>query len=174
MNTNEDMEARNKYSAPEEIRAHSCSFAADILFEKGPPMARSSTLSVNPISRPSQRRSVPHFSYSTVTYPNQERGSNDAIQIVHSFSPEGLGYYSGGSGGILDKLKDPTLREKAKAQLDANPEFAKFVEGGAFPLKMSRIENGQSRVVMEVTRIERKSLDDSLFTVPAGYQKEIP
>jgi hypothetical protein len=29
-------------------------------------------------------------------------------------------------------------------------------------------------VIMEVTRIERKSLDDSLFTVPADYQKEIP
>ncbi|HEY8459405.1 MAG TPA: DUF4412 domain-containing protein, partial [Blastocatellia bacterium] len=79
-----------------------------------------------------------------------------------------------GSGGILDKLKDPALREKAKAQLDANPEFAKFIEGGAFPLKMAVIKNGQPRVIMEVTRIERKPLDDSLFTVPPDYRKEIP
>jgi hypothetical protein len=85
---------------------------------------------------------------------------------------KGLGYYGGGgSSGILDKLKNLALRDKIKAQLDANPEFAKFVEGGAFPLKMTNIENGQSKTIMEVTAVERKSLDDSLFTVPADYKK---
>jgi hypothetical protein len=89
---------------------------------------------------------------------------------------KGLGYYgSGGSGGILDKLKNFAMRDKIKAQLDANPEFAKFVEGGAFPLKMANVENGQSKTIMEVTSVERKSLDDSLFTVPTDYRKaEIP
>ena len=90
---------------------------------------------------------------------------------------KGMGYFGfgGQSGGILDKLKNLALREKIKAQLDANPEFAKFVEGGAFPLKMSHIENGLSKTIMEVTGIERKSLDDSLFTVPADYKKmEVP
>jgi len=89
---------------------------------------------------------------------------------------KGLGYFGGGgSGGILDKLKNLALRDKIKAQLDANPEFSKFVEGGAFPLKMANIENGQPKTIMEVTGVERKSLDDSLFTVPADYKKtEIP
>jgi hypothetical protein len=88
---------------------------------------------------------------------------------------QGLGYFGGGSGGILDKVKNPALREKFKAQLDANPEFAKFAEAGAFPLKIANIENGQAKTIMEVTSVERKSLDDSLFTVPAGYKKtEIP
>lgn len=89
---------------------------------------------------------------------------------------KGLGYFGGGgSGGILDKLKNLAQREKIKAQIDANPEFAKFVEGGAFPLKMATIENGQSKTFMEVTSVERKSLDDSLFTVPADYKKtELP
>jgi len=89
---------------------------------------------------------------------------------------KGMGYFGGGgSGGILDKLKNLAMREKIKAQLEANPEFAKFVEGGAFPLKMAQIENGQSKTIMEVTGVERKSLDDSLFTVPADYKKmEIP
>jgi hypothetical protein len=89
---------------------------------------------------------------------------------------KGLGYFGGGgSGGILDKLKNLALRDKIKAQLDANPEFSKFVEGGAFPLKMANIENGQPKTIMEVTAVERKSLDDSLFTVPADYKKtEIP
>jgi hypothetical protein len=89
---------------------------------------------------------------------------------------QGLGYFGGGGpGGFLDRLQSPALREKYKAQLDANPEFAKFAEDGAFPLKIAVIENGRPRVIMEVTRIERKSLDDSLFTVPADYKKtEIP
>jgi uncharacterized protein DUF4412 len=89
---------------------------------------------------------------------------------------KGLGYFGGGgSGGILDKLKNLALRDKIKAQLDANPEFTKFVEGGAFPLKMSNIENGQPKTIMEVTGVERKSLDDSFFAVPADYKKtEIP
>jgi hypothetical protein len=90
---------------------------------------------------------------------------------------KGLGYFGGGgqSGGVFDKLKNLALRDKMKAQLDANPEFAKFVEGGAFPLKISQIENGQAKTVMEVTSVERKPLDDSLFTVPPDYKKmEIP
>jgi hypothetical protein len=88
---------------------------------------------------------------------------------------QGLGYFGGGSGGILDKVKNPALREKFKEQLDANPEFAKFVEAGAFPLKIANVENGQAKTIMEVTSVERKSLDDSLFSVPADYKKtEIP
>ncbi len=90
---------------------------------------------------------------------------------------KGLGFFGGGgqSGGIFDKLKNLAMGEKMKAQLDANPEFAKFVEGGAFPLKISQIENGQTKTVMEVTSVERKPLDDSLFTVPPDYKKmEIP
>jgi hypothetical protein len=90
---------------------------------------------------------------------------------------KGLGFFGGGgqSGGVFDKLKNLAMGEKMKAQLDANPEFAKFVEGGAFPLKISQIENGQSKTVMEVTSVERKPLEDSLFTVPPDYKKmEIP
>jgi len=39
--------------------------------------------------------------------------------------------------------------------------------GQAFPLKVTR--NGQ--VEMVVTKVDEKSLDDALFTVPAGYSK---
>lgn len=89
----------------------------------------------------------------------------------------GLGFFGGGgqSGGIFEQLKNLAMGDKVKAQLNANPEFAKFVEGGAFPLKISQVENGQSKTVMEVTSVERKSLDDALFSVPADYKKmEIP
>ena len=90
---------------------------------------------------------------------------------------KGLGYYGGGgqSGGILDKLQKLALVDKMKAQIEANPELAKFVEGGAFPLKIAQIENGQSKTILEVTSVERKSLDDSIFNAPADYKKmEIP
>jgi Domain of unknown function (DUF4412) len=80
---------------------------------------------------------------------------------------QGMGYFGGGGGGILDNLKNLGKRSKIKV----DPEFAEFVEDGAFPLKMSNIKGGQSTTIMEVTSIERKSLDDSIFAVPAGYKK---
>lgn len=39
--------------------------------------------------------------------------------------------------------------------------------GDAFPLKVEQ----DGRVVMEATKIEKKSLDASLFTIPEGYRK---
>jgi hypothetical protein len=90
---------------------------------------------------------------------------------------KGLGYFGGGSdsGGVFDKLRNIALGDKTKAHLQANPEFLKFVEGGVFPLKLAIIENGQARTLMEVTKVERKSLDDSVFAIPADFKKmEIP
>lgn len=90
---------------------------------------------------------------------------------------KGLGYFGGGSdsGGVFDKLRNIALGDKTKAALQANPEFLKFVEGGVFPLKLAVIENGQSRTIMEVTSVERKPLDDSVFAIPADFKKmEIP
>jgi hypothetical protein len=84
---------------------------------------------------------------------------------------QGLGNFSdGASGGVLDRLK-----AKTNTQLQSNHEFAEFVEGGAYPLKTAVLENGQWKTIMEVSKIERKSLDDSLFTPPADYKKtELP
>ncbi|MGH9799442.1 MAG: DUF4412 domain-containing protein [Blastocatellia bacterium] len=90
---------------------------------------------------------------------------------------KGLGYFGGGgqSDGIFGKLKNIALGDKTKAQLQANPEFLKFAEGGVFPLKLAVIENGQPRTIMEVTKVERKTLDDALFAIPADFKKmEIP
>lgn len=90
---------------------------------------------------------------------------------------KGLGYFGGGgdSGSVFEKLRNFALGNKAKAALQSNPEFLQFVEGGVFPLKLSIIENGQSRTLMEVTRVERKPLDDSIFAIPPDFKKmEIP
>ena len=48
----------------------------------------------------------------------------------------------------------------------AAPAWAAGLEN-AFPLKVSQ----NNATVMEVTKIERKSLDASLFAPPEGFQK---
>jgi hypothetical protein len=55
----------------------------------------------------------------------------------------------------------------------AEPEWYEQVrKEGLFPLKITQ---GGGRVTMEVTKIERKSLDPSLFAPPAGFRKmEMP
>jgi hypothetical protein len=57
------------------------------------------------------------------------------------------------------------------AEAAAHPEWVKFLEGGAFPLKLQALEDGKVKMTMEATRIERKSLDDSLFAVPPDYKE---
>lgn len=42
------------------------------------------------------------------------------------------------------------------------------VGAGSFPLKIQRV-GGET--ILEVTRVEKKSLADEIFTVPSGYQK---
>jgi hypothetical protein len=52
------------------------------------------------------------------------------------------------------------------------PEWAKELRGNFFPL---RVVNGQGETVMLATKVERKKLDKSLFTVPADFTKmEMP
>ncbi|MBI4470820.1 MAG: DUF4412 domain-containing protein, partial [Acidobacteria bacterium] len=85
---------------------------------------------------------------------------------------KGLGYFGMGSQmGGLAAMKALVFNLKQLAAAAAHPEWMEFLEGGAFPLKLTMIENGKSRMSMEATKIERKSLDDSLFTVPSDYNE---
>jgi hypothetical protein len=88
---------------------------------------------------------------------------------------KGLGYFGmGGGRGIgsgAGSLKNLFLSPKLIAQAAAHPEWIELLEGGAFPLKMTMTENGQVKMQMEATRIERKKLEDELFTVPADYKE---
>lgn len=74
-------------------------------------------------------------------------------------------------GGLWQVLRNKKDDRELKARMESDPEFKKLVESGAFPLKISQVENGQVKTIMEVTGIERKALDDSLFKVPADYKK---
>jgi hypothetical protein len=98
---------------------------------------------------------------------------NNGQQQTEMCFAKGLGFFGGatGPGGVLSQLKNLPFGEQAKATLDANPEFARFAAAGAFPLKISQVENGQAKPILEVTNVERKPLDDALFNVPADYKK---
>ena len=86
---------------------------------------------------------------------------------------KGLGYFGmgGQGGGGLSALKNLAFSPKLLDEAAAHPEWVKFLEGGAFPLKITSTEDGKVKMNMEATRIEKKSLDDSLFAVPPGYKE---
>jgi hypothetical protein len=52
-----------------------------------------------------------------------------------------------------------------------NEAYRAFFKEGFFPLRVSNVESGGKKVVMEATRVEPKSLDAALFQVPAGYNE---
>lgn len=51
------------------------------------------------------------------------------------------------------------------------PDWArKVIADGYMPLEVAKITDGDKKVMMKATKIEQKSLDDSLFEIPAGYR----
>jgi hypothetical protein len=47
--------------------------------------------------------------------------------------------------------------------------YRTYFRGGFFPLRVTEIKGDKRRVVLEATKVEPKSLDASLFEVPAGF-----
>jgi hypothetical protein len=86
---------------------------------------------------------------------------------------KGLGYFGmgGQTGGGFGSVKNLMFNPKLLTLAAAHPEWVKFLQGGAFPLKLTVMEDGEVEMTMEATKIERTSLDDSLFTIPPGYQE---
>ena len=85
---------------------------------------------------------------------------------------KGLGYFGmgGQSSGGMGSWKNLVFSPKMLAEAAAHPEWVKFLNGGAFPLKLSVMQDGKATMTMEATRIEKKSLDDSLFVIPTDYK----
>lgn len=50
-----------------------------------------------------------------------------------------------------------------------NEAYRAYFKDGFFPLRVSLYDGDAKKVMMEATRVEPKSLDASLFTIPAGY-----
>ena len=57
----------------------------------------------------------------------------------------------------------------AVAAMSANPDAVKLFADGFFPLKVVNVKGGKNEVVMEATRVERKTLEASLFVPPPDY-----
>ena len=78
---------------------------------------------------------------------------------------KGLGMFMGGRAG------GPGGKGMFGGLPAGYEEYAEFAKEGFLPLKVTPIKNGKEEVVMEATSVEKKSLDASLFAVPAGYQQ---
>lgn len=96
-------------------------------------------------------------------------GDNQEIDMCVA---KGLGYFGMGDKlGGFGSMKNLVFSPKMLAAAAAHPEWVKFLSGGAFPLKITMNEGGKVTMSMEATKIERKQLDNGLFSVPADYKK---
>jgi outer membrane lipoprotein-sorting protein len=132
-------------------------------------------------------RSKPEGEVQDIAFPKlTETGKQETIagyncehwligekQNVDMCIAKGLGYFGMGSqaGAGLGALRDFVFSPKLLASAATHPEWVKFLEGGAFPLKITVLEEGERRMTMEATLIERKPLDDSMFAVPPDYKE---
>jgi hypothetical protein len=57
----------------------------------------------------------------------------------------------------------------AVAAMSTNPDAVKLFADGFFPLKVVNVKGGKNEVVIEATRVEKKTLDASLFAPPPDY-----
>jgi len=97
-------------------------------------------------------------------------GENQDIDMCVA---KGLGYFGlgGQSGGGLGALNNLAFSSNMLAAAATHPEWAKFLEGGAFPLKLTAMQEGKVKMSMEATKVEKKPLDDSLFVIPTDYKE---
>jgi len=82
-------------------------------------------------------------------------------------SAKGLGMFMMGQspmGGGVAALA-------ALAAMSTNPDAVKLFADGFFPLKVVNVKGGKNEVVMEATRVEKKTLDASLFVPPPDYKE---
>lgn len=92
-------------------------------------------------------------------FESTEEGKSSKIDICGA---TGMGF-----SGVNDRSGMMSTYALMKVQ---NPELAKLAKSGFFPLKMTFTEKGKT-MSMEATKVEKKSLDASLFEVPGGYSE---
>jgi Domain of unknown function (DUF4412) len=74
-----------------------------------------------------------------------------------------------GMGNFMSP-RNPMGRGPTNGLNDLNSEaYRSFFKDGFFPLRVTSLKDDKRQVMMEATRVEPKSLDPSLFTVPTGF-----
>jgi hypothetical protein len=98
--------------------------------------------------------------------------TGDKPETLQVCAAKGMGFFIGGDSPMARGQGGDRATMSAIA---ANPEFAKLYKEGFFPLRIDRMEKGQPKTVMLATKVEPKSVDASLFKVPADYtEMKIP
>lgn len=83
---------------------------------------------------------------------------------------KGMGFFMAGRNPMA-MGRGPGGDDDDVSEVASNPEFAKAYREGFFPLRISRIKGDSLRTQMIATKIEPKSVDASIFQVPADYQE---
>jgi hypothetical protein len=92
----------------------------------------------------------------------EEAGKPETMELC---AAKGMGYFMMGSGGPMGG-RSPMSSLSAAA---ASPAYAQLYRDGFFPLRVSRLEGGQAKVMMVATAIVPGSVDAAMFQVPDGY-----
>jgi hypothetical protein len=70
----------------------------------------------------------------------------------------------------LGKFVQVNINPRGKSPMLKKLE-EELMNEGYFPLRLITTTQGDEKIVMEVVKIEKKSLKDEIFAIPAGYQK---
>lgn len=107
-----------------------------------------------PLEKTSETERI--LGYLCTKYISTERGTTTEI-----WAAEGIGAFMGANAN--NNPMKPAARNQWEVEL---------VEKGAFPLRVvSKNRSGKETMRMEVVAIDKKSVPDSTFQVPAGYQR---
>ncbi len=98
-----------------------------------------------------------HYLFSDAATPGA--GSTDIC------GAPGMGFMGSGNKGMGAA---PSTAALARA---SNPQLAALARRGFFPLKMTVTGPDGSTMTWQVTRIERRTLDATIFAPPAGYTR---
>lgn len=89
-------------------------------------------------------------------------------QDVEVCAASGMGFYAA-ARSPMGRGPTSSLPELGSS------EFGTRFKDGFFPLRVSQVQGGKKQVILEATKVEQKSLDASLFSIPEGYtQMQMP
>jgi len=144
------------YPIPEQKMYHEMSFD-DVGDVRGRDVEEESKYE---FTRTGKKETVAGYPCEIVLTKNKETGKTKAESCVAT----GMGHFFMGNPN--------TAKSGQRREHRWMKELREHFKEGAFPLRtVVYNDDGKEEMRMEVTKIEKKALDDSLFAIPAGYKK---